>query len=161
QGGDIYSVGTKYGQATGLYEETAENNDKGNPMRWLVADGGGYLYPETVYEDGSANSTYVEAYRWGRAFYYNNSPTARYVFDASYVKLREVALSYSLPMSVIENSPLSMVTFSLVGRNLWIISKNTKHFDPETGLSSGNQQGIESGSYPTARTFGFNVKLGF
>ena len=161
QGGDIYSVGTKYGEATGLYQETAEDNDKGNPMRWLVADGGGYLYPETVYEDGTPNTTYVEAYRWGRAFYYNNSPTARYVFDASYVKLREVALSYSLPMSMIENSPLTQVTFSLVGRNLWIISKNTVHFDPETGLSSGNQQGIESGSWPSARTFGFNVKLGF
>jgi hypothetical protein len=43
---------------------------------------------------------------------------------------------------------------------LWIIHKNTYHFDPEAALTSGNQQGIESGSYPTARTVGFNLKLG-
>jgi hypothetical protein len=161
KGGDIYSVSTKYGQATGLYAETAENNDKGVPMRDPVEDGGGYLFPETVNEDGSANTTYVPAYRWGRAFYYNNSPTARYVFDASYVKLREVSLSYSLPKKTIENSILNEVRFSLVGRNLWIIHKNTEHFDPEASLGSGNQQGIESGSYPAMRTFGFNVTLGF
>ena len=52
KGGDVYSVNTKYGQATGLYAETAENNDKGIPMRNPVDEGGGYLYPETVYEDG-------------------------------------------------------------------------------------------------------------
>ena len=160
KGGDVYSVSTKYGQATGLYAETAENNDKGNPMRDPVEDGGGYLFPETVYEDGSPNTTYVPAYRWGRAFYYNNSPTARYVFDASYVKLREVALSYSLPTSLLDKTFLQSVTFSVIGRNLWIIHKNVDHFDPEAQLSSGNQQGIESGSYPTTRTFGFNLKLG-
>jgi TonB-linked SusC/RagA family outer membrane protein len=160
QGGDIYSVSTKYGQATGLYEETAENNDRGVPMRNPVDEGGGYLFPETVYEDGTPNTTYVPAFRWGRAFYYNNSPTARYVFDASYVKLRELALSYSLPASTLENTFLQNVTISLVGRNLWIIHKNVDHFDPEASLSSGNQQGIESGSYPTARTIGFNLRLG-
>ncbi len=160
QGGDIYSINTKYGQATGLYEETAGLNDKGNPIRDLVADGGGILFENTVFEDGTPNDQYVEAYRWGRAFYYNNSPTARYVFDASYVKLREVSLSYSLPQSVIGKSPFTNVTFSFIARNLWIIHKNTDHFDPEASLSSGNQQGIETGSYPTARSFGFNIKLG-
>ena len=38
--------------------------------------------------------------------------------------------------------------------------KNTVHFDPEAGLGSGNQQGIETGAYPTARQIGFNLKLG-
>ncbi len=160
KGGDIYSVSTKYGQATGLYAETAENNDKGVPMRDPVEDGGGYLFPETVYENGETNTTYVPAFRWGRAFYYNNSPTARYVFDASYVKLREVALSYSLPSSLLDKTFLKSVVISVIGRNVWIIHKNVDHFDPEAQLSSGNQQGIESGSYPTERTFGFNLKLG-
>ncbi|MCF8367768.1 MAG: SusC/RagA family TonB-linked outer membrane protein [Bacteroidales bacterium] len=160
KGGDVYSVNTKYGQATGLYFETAENNDKGIQMRNPVEEGGGYRFPETVYEDGSENTTYVPAFRWGRAWYYNNSPTARYVFDASYVKLREVALSYTLPQSVVDKTPLQTIVFSVVGRNVWIIHKNTEHFDPEAGLGSGNQQGIETGSWPIARTFGFNLKLG-
>ena len=144
-----------------MYEETAGLNDRGVEMRDPVEDGGGYLFPETVNEDGTPNSTYVPAFRWGRAFYYNNSPTARYVFDASYVKLRELSLSYSLPKKTIENSLLSEVRFALAGRNLWIIHKNTDHFDPEASLGSGNQQGIETGSYPAMRSFGFNVTLGF
>jgi len=161
QGGDIYSINTKYGQATGLYEETAGLNDKGNPKRDFVADGGGILFENTVYEDGTPNTTYVEANEWGVAWDYDASPTARYIYDASYVKLREVSLGYTLPKKWLDKTFISNVTLSFVGRNLWIISKNVDHFDPEATLSSGNNQGIESGSYPTARTFGFNLKLGF
>jgi len=159
QGGDIYSINTKYGQATGVYEETAALNDKGVQMRDPVDEGGGVRF-DAVFEDGSVNDVYVPAYRWGRAFYYNNSPTARYVFDASYVKLREVSIGYSLPSSVIGKTPFSQITLSVIGRNLWIIHKNVEHFDPEAQTASGNNQGIESGSYPTPRTIGFNIKLG-
>ena len=161
QGGDIFSINTKYGQATGVYAETVGNNPKGNPMRDLVADGGGNIFEDAVFEDGTPNDVYVEAYRWGRYWYYNNSPTARYVFDASYVKLREVSLSYSLPATVLGDSFIRGVDISLVGRNLWIISKNVEHFDPEVILTSGNQQGIEQGAYPSVRTFGVNLKLNF
>ena len=161
KGGDIYSVNTKYGQATGVFEETAGLNDKGNPQRDPVDQGGGYKYPNTVFADGSANDIYVPAFRWGRAYYYNNSPTARYVFDASYVKLREVALSYALPTKLIDGSPFESVVLSVVGRNLAILHKNTEHFDPEASLSSGNQQGIETGSYPTTRSIGINLRVGF
>jgi hypothetical protein len=160
-GGDIYSVNTKYGQATGVYAETVGNNPKGNPQRDAVADGGGNIYEGAVFEDGTPNDVYVDAYRWGRYYYYNNSPTARYVFDASYVKLRELSLTYSLPASVLGNGVFRGVDISLVGRNLWILSKNVDHFDPEYILTSGNQQGIEQGAYPSVKTIGLNVKLNF
>ncbi len=160
-GGDIYSVNTKYGQATGVYAETVGNNPKGNPMRDDVADGGGNIYEDAVFENGSPNDVYVPAYRWGRYWYYNNSPTARYVFDASYVKLRELSLTYSLPASVLGNGVFRGVDISLVGRNLWIISKNVEHFDPEVILTAGNNQGIEQGAYPSVKTIGLNVKLHF
>lgn len=161
QGGDIYSINTKYGQATGVYAETAGNNPKGNPQRDFVADGGGNIFEDAVFEDGTPNDVYVEAYRWGRYWYYSNSPTARYVFDASYVKLRELSLSYSLPSTLLGDSFIRGVDISLVGRNLWIISKNVEHFDPEVILTSGNNQGIEQGAYPAVKTVGVNVKLNF
>ncbi len=161
QGGDIFSVNTKHGWSTGLYEETAGLNDKGNPKRELVSAGGGVLFPNTVYEDGLTNTTYVECNEWGTAYDYDASPTARYVFDASYVKLREVALSYSLPGTFLSNTFIKNVSVSLVGRNLWIIHKNTYHFDPEAATSAGNQQGIEDGAYPTARTYGVDLKFAF
>jgi TonB-linked SusC/RagA family outer membrane protein len=161
KGGDIYSVNTKYGVATGLYEETAGNNDKGNPIRSDVDDGGGLKYDDAVNIDGTPNETYIHAQRWGGYWYYSFSPTARQVYDASYIKLRELSLSYSLPSSILGESFIRGVNISLVGRNLWIISKNTKHFDPEVILTSGNNQGIEQGAYPAVKTFGVNVKLDF
>jgi len=161
QGGDIASFNTRYGQATGVYAETAGNNPKGNPQRDPVADGGGNIFEDAVFEDGTPNDVYVPAYRWGRYWYYNNSPTARYVFDASYVKLRELSLSYSLPSSILGNSFIRGVDISLVGRNLWIIHKNVVHFDPEVMFTAGNGQGIENGAYPSVKTIGVNVKLDF
>lgn len=81
--------------------------------------------------------------------------------DASYVKLRELAFSYKIPDSVLSSTFIKNASVSLVARNLWIISKNTYHFDPEAALSSGNQQGIENGTYPTTRTFGIDLKFSF
>ncbi|MCU0409594.1 MAG: TonB-dependent receptor, partial [Bacteroidales bacterium] len=161
RGGDIYSVNTKHGWATGLYEETAGLNDRGKPKRDPVAQGGGVLFPETVYEDGTPNTTYYECNEWGTAYNYDDSPTARYVFDASYVKLREMALTYSVPASFLSGKFIKGASLSLVGRNLWIIDKNTYHFDPEAAVSAGNQQGVESGSYPSTRSYGIDVKISF
>ena len=181
KGGDIYSVNTKYGQATGVYEETAGDNVLGNPTRDNIVslvDGefsqhfsgglpldeaapnsGGIILPG-VLEDGSPNNILVSAGRWGRAFYYSNSPTARYVFDASYIKFRELSVGYTLDKNLVAKTPFSNITFSVIGRNLAILFKNTDHFDPEMSLGSGNAQGIETGAYPTTRSIGFNLKLG-
>jgi len=161
KGGDIYSVDRKYGLATGLFKETAGLNSKGNPKRDAVADGGGILHAEAVMADGTANTTFARSDGWGGDQYYGRTPTARYVYDASYVKLREVALSYTLPKDLLNNTFLNKVVVSAVGRNIWIISKNTPGFDPETGQSSGNKQGIANASYPTSRSYGFNVTIGF
>jgi len=161
KGGDIYSVDRKYGLATGLFKETAGLNSKGIDKRADVADGGGILHADAVYADGTQNTTFARANGWGGDQYYGRTPTARYVYDASYIKLREIALSYSLPKDLLNNTFLNKVVVSAVGRNLWIIHKNTPGFDPETGQSSGNKQGIANASYPTSRSFGFNVTLGF
>jgi hypothetical protein len=161
QGGDIASFNTRYGQATGVYAETAGNNPKGNPQRDPVDEGGGNIFEGAVFEDGTPNDVYVPAYRWGRYWYYGNSPEARWVFDASYVKLRELSLSYALPGSILGDSFIRGVDISVVGRNLWIIHKNVEHFDPEVMYTAGNRQGIENGALPSIRSIGVNLKLDF
>jgi outer membrane receptor protein involved in Fe transport len=161
KGGDIASFNTRYGQATGVYAETAGNNPKGNPQRDPVDEGGGNIFEDAVFEDGTPNDVYVPAYRWGRYWYYGNSPEARWVFDASYVKLRELSLSYSLPASILGDSFIRGVSLSVVGRNLWIIHKNVEHFDPEVMYTAGNRQGIENGALPSIRSVGVNLKLDF
>ncbi|TPE45235.1 SusC/RagA family TonB-linked outer membrane protein [Pontibacter mangrovi] len=169
QGGDIFSLDQWYGEATGLYPHTAGLNDKGNPSRLPVAEGGGILLPG-VKEDGSQNDIYAENQNGDgltpfgyAANNYVGAPRAWYVFDGSFVKLREVALTYSLPQSLLESVDfIKGVDLQLIGRNLWIIHKNMKYSDPEEGLSSGNAaRGYQSGAYPAVKTYGFNVRLNF
>ena len=157
KGGDIFSVTTWYGSLSGILEETAINNDKGNNIRDAVADGGG-IKLEGVTKDGKPNETYIEAVDY---YLGDVRPRADNVLDASYVKLREISISYALPSSLLDKLPFTSGSLAFVGRNLSILHKNTDHLDPETGLGSGNIQGVEVASYPTTRTFGFNLKFAF
>ncbi|WP_163517589.1 SusC/RagA family TonB-linked outer membrane protein [Gelidibacter japonicus] len=161
KGGSIFSLDNYYGMATGLYAETSFINDLGNPVRNTLADGGGFINPG-VNPDGSINTTRIRADRFGAFGYRRGLPDKAFVYDAGFVKLREVALSYSLPQSLIGQSSLFKdVTFSVIGSNLWIIDKSLPHADPESGLGAGNLQGYSVGSLPTTRDFAFNVKLKF
>ncbi len=169
RGGDIFSLDQFYGDGSGLYEETTGVNNLGNPTRMLLAEGGGMILPG-VKQDGSPNDIRAANHNGSGATalgYVANSgagtPRAFYVYDASFVKLRELALTYSLPGSVLERiGGLKAVDVSLVGRNLWIIDKNMKYSDPEESLSSGNANGgYQSGAYPAVKSYGFNVRLTF
>ena len=160
KGGNLYSVDMKYGLATGLFAETAGLNAKGKPKRDPVENGGGILY-DAVYADGKPNTTYVWAGDWDGAWNYDYLPTAAYVYDASYVKLRELAFTYNLPSKLFAKTPISKVAISLVGRNLLLIHTNMPYYDPESSLSAGNVQGIADGAYPSTKTYGFNIMVGF
>ena len=86
-------------------------------------------------------------------------PEAQYVYDASFVKLRELSLSYKLPSDAL--GPFQTASISLIGRNLWIISSNVPYSDPEAGVSAGNVQGNQSGAYPNLKEIGLNLKFQF
>jgi hypothetical protein len=85
----------------------------------------------------------------------------QFIYDASFVKLREVKLGYTLPSSWIKNIGLQSATIAIVGRNLWIIHKNVPNVDPETAFNTGNAQGLEDLTLPTVRNIGFNINLKF
>jgi TonB-linked SusC/RagA family outer membrane protein len=159
-GGKVYSADQKYGVATGLFAETAGLNAKGNPKRDPVEDGGGILY-DAVYEDGTPNTSYIWAGDWDGGWLYDYIPTAAYVYDASFVKLRELSVTYSLPSKLLKKTPFTDISASMVGRNLWLIYKNTPYFDPETSQSAGNIQGLANGAYPSSKTLGFNLSFKF
>jgi TonB-linked SusC/RagA family outer membrane protein len=160
KGGSVFSLDMWYGMATGLYAETSFINDLGNPVRNPISDGGGLIL-EGVFADGTPNTKRVEGGDY-RVFGYSRNPNMAFVYDASYIKLREVVLSYSLPGNLIAKSAwIQGATFSLVGSNLWILHKNLPHADPESSQSSGNVQGWQSGVMPTTRNIGFSVNLQF
>jgi len=164
-GGDVFSLDRAYGLDTGLPVETAGLNELGNPSRNPIDEGGGVIFPgvqadgtpNTVRADNSGDATGATAYG------ITANPTAAFVYDASFIKLREVALTYSLPKTLLSKvGGIKGVDVSLVGRNLWIINKNLPDADPEDALSTGNfGQGYSTGAYPAVRTVGANVRLSF
>ena len=152
QGGDIFSLDMYYGLATGLYKETAAGDirEKGILNAGVAPDG----QPNKVMSQNPG--TYSNNYG------YLAQPAKAFVYDASYVKLREVSISYNFPKSMFEGTFVNSATFSLLGSNLWIISKHLPYADPESGLSSGNNsRGYSVGSLPTTRDIGFNLTFKF
>ncbi len=159
-GGSVYSTDMYYGLATGLYVESVGLNELGNPKRDPVSQGGGILLPG-VQADGSVNTKRLamDAYPMNGS---TVNPNSGYVYDASYVKLREVVFSYSLPSSIVSKWGLiQSLTFSAIGRNLWILHKNLPYADPEDNLGAGNIQGYQVGSQPNVKNVGFNIKATF
>ncbi len=122
-------------------------------------------------EDGNwsaerdANGEIIYTQRWLNPQVYGYDglqDQRRFVYDASYVKLREVTLGYNIPHRLIKKIKIKNAKISVVGRNLWTIYRNTPQgIDPESGTTSGNGQGIEYGSFLPTRTLGVNVKLVF
>jgi TonB-linked SusC/RagA family outer membrane protein len=179
-GGDVWSLDQWYGEGTGMYPITAGVNELGNPKRDpayaydedgkrlnLLPNPGGVLFPG-VKADGTPNDVRAENVDGNGATAYGypgNPPRAMYIYDGSYIKLREVALTFGLPQSFVSKlRAFKAIDLSLIGRNLWIIHKNMEYSDPEEGLSSGVSSGAggyQSGAYPAVRSYGFNVKFRF
>lgn len=171
-GGSFFSLDTWYGYATGIYDWTAGVNDRGVERREMVIDGGGVNMGNVAVWDGSSVDSegnivtspntepiYGDMNYYGNSFGYARAPQEYHVWDASFVKLRELAVNYSFPMD--KNSSIKGLDVSLVGRNLAILWKNSPYSDPEAGLSAGNLQGYQSGAYPAVREIGLNAKLKF
>ncbi len=160
KGGDVFSLDQYYGLATGLYPETAGNNDLGNPLRNSNANGGGIIRAG-VDATGKPNAVRASANTYG-AYGYRYSPPAGFIYDGSYVKLREVSLAYGFPKAVVNKLKIFKdIQFSVVGRNLWIISKNLPYADPEETYGSGNLQGYQGNAFPSNRTISANFKFTF
>ncbi|HEV8283692.1 MAG TPA: SusC/RagA family TonB-linked outer membrane protein [Chitinophagaceae bacterium] len=163
QGGDVFSLDLYYGMGSGLYPETADLNDKGMPSRNSIANGGGVILPG-VKQDGKPNDIRVSNVNYGTFGGYGPRaiPAKHFVYDASFVKLREAILSYSIPKETMTRlRPFKGIDVSLIGRNLWIIHKNLPYADPEETISAGNLQGYQGGAYPSVRNFTLNLKLRF
>ncbi len=151
-GGSLHSVTNLFAKYSGMVQETVDGNIR---QVGIVAEG------VVQNEDGETtgpNTTAIDA-----ASYFSGhfGLAAAHVYDATFVKLREMTLSYSLPQSVVDNTPFTSVNFGMEGRNLAILFKKVPHIDPEASTNAGNVQGLEGGALPTLRSYGFKVSLGF
>ena len=148
KGGQFYSQTLAYMHAAGTAKGTLPFRDGG-----LVVDG--------VKENGTKNTVAITSQQYWEKVAGAEPVASLFIYDASNTRLREVTLGYSIPDKVFGKVPVRNVTLSLVGRNLWLIKSHIPGVDPESSFSTTNAQGWENGSYPTTRSFGFNLKLEF
>ncbi len=118
-----------------------------------------FVVPNSVKEDGSVNDIKTDAYH-----YFKSLPAAAFLVDASYVKLREVSLSYNLPKDWLGSAGFTNISVGVFAKNLkyWVAKSNT-FADPEVGGvgASTDAFGIETSTTPTSRSFGAELKLTF
>jgi hypothetical protein len=117
-----------------------------------------YVVPG-VTVDGSENKKAVITYD-----YFNNELDHHNLIDGSFIKLRELGLSYSLPSKYSKLIKSQDITLSLFAKNLkfWLPEENT-FADPEVNGASltGNGGGIETTQTPPSKSFGFNMQVRF
>lgn len=145
-GGDVYSQTNAHMISFGRHIDTLPGREDG-----VIGQG--------VKEDGvTPNDVKVSAMQYYRAL---SGITENCVYDASYVKLRELSFGYNFPKKWIGKWGLSALSLSVVGRNLWNIYDKLPLVDPESSFNNGNAQGFESYGLPATRSFGFNLNVKF
>ena len=139
-----------------MLEETTQLNDNGVNEREPIINGGG-VKVEGVDEQGNPVSCYMNAYTYYhyKAYYDLDA----WVFSRSYLKMRELSVTYDFPKSLLAkaNIGLTSASLSFVASNPWLIYSACPNVDPsETG-----DEWLEGGQAASTRSFGFTVKLGF
>ena len=137
----------------------------GNAIQTAYNDRNPFVVPNSVYEDGTENSTPL--YGTNLYKYWDNGALEMESFsliDKSYVKLRQVVLGWDLPKAWLSKTFLTGVRLSVFGNNLLMWTPNNNTFvDPEVS-SFGNDLTGNFGEYssnPSSRKFGFNVNVKF
>jgi hypothetical protein len=82
------------------------------------------------------------------------------IYDASFVKLREVKLGYTIPSRLLKGVPIRDLNISFVARNLAVWS-DVPHVDPESASTSGGTiiPGVESVAIPSTKSYGVNLSF--
>lgn len=148
-GGVVSSFTNAVIYSDGLVEQTLAGRDS-------------YIFPG-VTATGSVNTVATTSEKYWKKVGGRNTPVGEvWTYDATNVRMRELSLSYALPVNLIGKSPFQTASISLVGRNLFFLVNRAEGFDPE--LTAGAQNttvGLESFSMPSTRQVGLNLNLSF
>ncbi len=170
-GGEIYSATNHYGMEKGTFIETLDGRAEWyaseearkaagvSSAAWIPTGG---IIAEGVLADGSVNTRYMNPETYFAQFAtWTKEIHEPYVYDATYIKLREVYLSYKLPDKLVNRIKLTGAEIALTGHNVWLIYKKTPNIDPESVYNSTNAQGVEYAAMPSVRNIGFYIKVEF
>ena len=145
-GNKVFSVMDVYATRFGLHKKTLAGRENGLALSGVDQNGNPYT-----------NTIPVSNLR----LYYDNTKnyTDQFMYDGSFVKLRQVVLSYQIPVQKLKI--LQSASLSFVARNLLTLYKNTDNFDPESSYTNSNAQGFEAFGIPRTRSFGLNLMAKF
>ncbi|MCA1745109.1 MAG: TonB-dependent receptor [Bacteroidales bacterium] len=171
-GGDLYSMSARASHESGKEIATLEGREEwykseearqaaGVPKGDQWAPTGGYIAPGVIANgDGSyrPNDIYINPEDYWMSVS-RNAPSM-FIYDNSYVKCREISLTYNVPQSILRNA-IKGLTVSAVARNPFIVWKNIPNIDPDSNYNNTTGMGLEYGSLPSRRSYGFNVNVKF
>lgn len=162
RGGDMYSYTKRLMEFVGNSTNTLYNDRRPFIVPNSVRQLGTEDVPVFVENDVPVNVNDFSEYMNASS---NPYMERGHVLDRSFVKLREVVLSYSLPGSVLQKTPISSLNISLVGRNLFLWTPSSNNvIDPEVTAYNGSSVNAFSGEFavgPTVRSYGVSLKAGF
>ncbi len=155
-GGDIYTMTNTWGRFAGVLEETLKGREGG-----MVGVGVKNISGDDANPIWVPNDVAVSAEDWNKQAY-NGNVAESSIFDASYVKWRQLMIGYSFPKKWLGKTPFQRAEISFVARNLAILHKNVPHIDPESAFSNSDANiGQEFGQLPSTRSMGFNLNFSF
>lgn len=155
QGGTVISRIKALGMTSGVLAESLEGRESGVVGEGVMNVG---TATEPMYVP---NTTVVPASQFYNNFF-DRGNEASATYDASYVKLRQVSLYYTLPENALNAIGFSKLQIGLIGSNLLLFTENP-HFDPELNAFQGRNivYGVDDMSYPSTRSWGISVKTSF
>ncbi len=181
-GAQLFSMTNLYHIARGNDNSTLEGRDEWiqsekdreaagmTAAQWLAAGNQRGFVPQGVIRtvDAEGNETFTPNTQaispssyWSGHVIDGQGVAEPFIYDASYVKVRDISLAYRLNRKLVTPIGLNDVIISLVARNPLILYKNVPNIDPESNVSRGNGRGIEYGSLPQRRGFGVSLKVKF
>jgi len=171
-GGQIYCGSYVVAMQTGQSLETMYERE-GNGLPLYDADGTflgnyGVVLPGMIVNSETGEATQNDQvvhyyYKYMPNFGgWGNYLTTPGIVKNTWIKLREITLSYNFPKKWMEKTKVFQnMTVSITGRDLFYFYKTLPdNINPEGTLGTGNAQGLEYGSYPMTRSFLFTLKFG-
>jgi outer membrane receptor protein involved in Fe transport len=161
-GGDIFS-GTNLRMTQGGFTQQSVIGRQGEEPLHVTGVVNTGTSDAPVYTPIDRDLTADEARNyWGRLGDQSNGISDYWIYDGSFVKLRQLVFGYNFPRTMLSSTPFQTIGLSFVARNLWVIHKNIDNVDPESAYSSnGGAQGLEYFAMPAVRSYGFNLRVTF
>jgi hypothetical protein len=161
-GGDIFSGSNNRLTQWGMSEQSLIGRDGETPLHINgVVNTGTAEAPNFQPVDRDLTAHEASIY-WNRVGGESTAISQMFLYDASFVKLRQLTFGYSFPRAWFNKTPIQNLSLSFVGRNLWVINKNIDNVDPESTYSTNaGAQGLEYFAMPATRSYGFNLRVTF